>query len=269
MRRTKTVLIMMGLVGWGCSYALLVDAQMPPGLKDLCSFHLSFDGTVVAPSSSGKAEPDSIQLTHNGQTHYVKPPALDSYYVPGVVGRALSTKDRNTNITLTYPVDKNFRYAKGTILFWLSYQAIADDAKVGNMAFNHPNFGYITVNCVDPRAAFVCFASNKALGGEGSNGSIEAWRAMPWRKGEWHQVVLTWNKDKAVYFEDGVALAKATLKVPMTTPENGHPFFGVSLAGWSDKNHPVVAMDEFYIFPIVLPDVLIQYNYRQIKGGTN
>jgi len=25
-------------------------------------------------------------------------------------------------------------------------------------------------------------------------------------------------------------------------------------------------MDEFYILPIVLPDVLIQYNYRQIKG---
>jgi len=53
----------------------------------------------------------------------------------------------------------------------------------------------------------------------------------------------------------------------MTAPENGYPFFGVALAGWAGKNHHVVAMDEFYIFPIVLPDVLIQYNFRQIQGG--
>ncbi|MGA2618588.1 MAG: LamG-like jellyroll fold domain-containing protein [Thermoguttaceae bacterium] len=267
MRSTKNLLITIWMVGWGCARALPVDAQTPPSLTDLCSFHLGFDGTVVAAFSRGKAEPDSIQFTQNGQTHYVKPAALGAYYVPGVQGRALSTKDRSTDITLTYPVDKNFKYAKGTILFWMSYLDLAENAKVGNMAFNQPNFGYITVNYADPRTAFVCFASNKALGGEASNGSIEAWRATPWRKGEWHQVVLTWNKDKATYYEDGVALAKANLKLPMTAPENGYPFFGVALAGWAGKNHHVVAMDEFYIFPIVLPDVLIQYNFRQIQGG--
>ena len=78
---------------------------------------------------------------------------------------------------------------------------------------------------------------------------------------------MTWKKDLAVYYEDSVTLGKTTLKAPITSPENLYPTFSVVLAGWSGKNeHRVVAMDEFYVFPIVLNDQIIQQNYAQIKG---
>ena len=99
----------------------------------------------------------------------------------------------------------------------------------------------------------------KSLTGAPHTGAFD--RPTPWKVGEWHQVCLTWSLKDMCYYEDGKLLTKTAFRRP--APENRAKAFGVVLAGWSRQRHNTVVMDELYIFPASLTEVLIQETLKR------
>ncbi|MBI4024076.1 MAG: hypothetical protein HY360_03790 [Verrucomicrobia bacterium] len=223
-------------------------------LEELCSFHLDFEETAQAAFADGQLKPDSIAFEIARKPIEAK---LDDYFVPGFVGKALSSRDTKTSIWINFPAAKNLNTRQGTILFWMKYDEIVTDPPSSLLAFNAPGFMYLNMGQDGAKQTVaVCFLPVEDIAHPQNNVWTVIQRTEPWKPGEWHQVCLTWSLEDMCYYEDGLLLGKQALRQP--TPEDKANQFGVVLAGWSAAKHNIVVMDELYIFRSALTEPLIQ-----------
>ena len=232
----------------------IASANEMEDLEELSSFHLDFEDTISAAFADGQLTPNSTRFERGGQQVEAK---LADHFVPGLVGKALSTKDEETTIWIDYPADKNFNTRQGTILFWMKYDTLVTDASTSLLAFNSPGFMYLALpQDKTNQQATICFLPVEDLAHPQNNYYQVLHRTEPWKAGEWHQVCLTWSLQDVCYYEDGKLLVKGALRKP--APENMAKAFLVVLAGWSGSHHNTVVMDNLYIFPSALTEELVR-----------
>lgn len=239
-------------------------------LGELCSFMLDFEGTLEARFAEGDLRPQSLAFSENGKTQYLpsNAPVWTNYFVPGLRGRALSTRNGHTDFSLTYPADKNFNSRQGSILFWMKYETVVN-GPAGNMCFTGVGMMYINMqrqiaNGRTNESTAIWFAPIPDVK-DRNNGWMIVGRPAPWQSQAWHHVALTWGLDDIRYYEDGVLLGKQTYDTGRPMPENMAGAFGVVLAGWAGTNHDTVVMDELCVFPAALPATLIKEEFQRLR----
>ncbi len=171
-------------------------------------FHLSFEQGLEA-VASGNGMPvagKSAPIDENG----------------GKAAGALDlSRDSESYVTLTYPLEDNLVLREGTVEFWyqptFSRKAADDTPVISYYLFDLPTHPGEEDNRI--RRVGLSVSEN---GGERkivleSGLSAGEGRAITpvvidWQAGEWHHIALTWNREEMLLFLDGIPVASLLSK---------------------------------------------------------
>ena len=214
-------------------------------------FYLPFEDQVVARQAKGKKEPNA---------------AKGIKYVEGIKGRALYSDDETY---LSYSMKDNLNKKQGSIELWIKPDWDVDDGESyrifheGFFVHSQPNcLGlskwlnrlYLSVSSPDHHYAYI----------------------PDWRKGEWHQIVLTWDNQKGAWiYVDGLAkcitATRHTWRGTVTPQYSWETKFypemniGTRLPEYSGSKGAHAAIDEFCIYDHELTSEQIRQNYLRFK----
>jgi len=242
--------------------------EFPGQLDDLASFYLDLEGSTEARFADGALAPSVITVTASGKAqHFTRPPALlDQFFAPGRCGKGLRAGGDGPCLTCVYPAEKNVNSRQGTILFWIRLDS-AGQGPAAHFAVNVPGVMYLYVGRRAERgevfqALTYYFATPPGLK-TAHNGWMLVRLPAPWKPGEWHQVALVWNLREIRCFADGAPRGAQAFETGRPMPADAARQLYLTFGDRSGASRDVVTVDEFRVFPLALPDALVERQYRQ------
>jgi hypothetical protein len=223
--------------------ALLVGS----GLLLLCAIlgaapqpllYAPFDGAMQSSGSLGALTPHA---------------SMSGPFVPGARGQARRLGGKNTCI---YYVDRDFLPPRGTCSLWVQpadWTAAKADHFVFFTSFNYTGAEGKYVRVILYKVyneTNVTLLVQSTVDGE-KHGIIKAPIEF-WQKGQWHHLAFTWDPERYRLYVDGRPAGEAkTVVLPATG--RWEIMVGTPYSSWAYIGNETTAIDEFTIWPDVLP----------------
>ena len=165
------------------------------------TLHVSFDKGLAADVANGKREPDAVQSNV-------------AYQEDGVSGKGIkigpwknvetpgTTEVQDRNYRYVYSGMKNLNSEKGAMSFWVKPVDWDGKDAAPHRLFVHlnaPNKATMTIYKVLNNPSLYCHIVSQGVGVAKPMGRI-----ADWKKGEWHHIVVCWEKGALSTFVDGV-----------------------------------------------------------------
>ena len=216
-------------------------------------FHAGFDGDARGTFSAvpgGKVTP---QVSGSGR------------YVPGVKGQARVLGGRNICV---YHLDGGFFPAGGSWTMWVrpeDWQAAESRNFVFFASLTHADsvreYVRVVLYKVHNETNVTLLVQNTTAG---KTVSVKAPIEF-WRKGQWHQLAFTWDKQEYRLYVDGEpAGSRTAAELPATG--RWQVRVGTPYAGWAHVGDETTAIDEVMMWPGVLSADEIRASYRAIAA---